>query len=154
MEPSLATLTVPLQFAFGVLAGLLATLAMDRAMGALPEGPTPPFVAAAVLTETTPRAAPERLAFVIHYLAGVFTGPLFVWLLLTSEGLFGRGVTATLVAAGVLYALMVGFFVLIPLAQVDLHPNRRSTVGRDWALSAAVYVAVLVPVVSVVFVLL
>lgn len=154
MDPSLATLTVPLQFAFGVVAGLLATLAMDRAMASLPEGPTPPFVAAAVLTETTPRAAPERLAFVVHYLSGVLSGPLFVWLLLTSEGLLGTGVTTTLVAAAVLYVLMVGFFVLVPLPRVDLHPNRRSTIRRDWALSAAVYVAVLVPVLSVVFAVL
>ncbi len=152
MAPSLATLTVSLQFAFGILAGVLATLAMDRVMGALPEGPTPPFVAAAVLTETTPRAAPERLALFVHYLSGVLTGPLFVWLLLTSEGVFGAGIRATVIAAVVLYALMVGFFVLVPLPRVDLHPNRHSTIRRDWALSAAIYVAVLAPVVSVVFV--
>ncbi len=154
MDPFLATLTISLQFAFGVVAGALATLAMDRVMGTLPEGPTPPFVAAAVLTETTPRAAPERLALFVHYLSGVLTGPLFVWLLLTSEGVLGAGVRTTIIAAVVLYALMVGFFVLVPFPRVDLHPNRRSTIRRDWALSVAVYVAVLVPLVSVVFVVL
>lgn len=154
MALSLATLTVPLQFAAGVLAGVLATLPMDRVMAALPEGPTPPFVAAAVLTETTPRAAPERLALFVHYLSGVLTGPLFVWILLTAEGLLGGGVRTTLVAAIVLYVLMIGFFFLVPLPRVDLHPNRGSTIRRDWALSAASYVAVLVPIIAVVFALL
>lgn len=154
MEPFLATLTVSLQFVLGVVAGAIATLAMDRVMAALPEGLTPPFVAAGVLTQSTPRAAPERLALFVHYFAGVLTGPLFVWILLTGEGVLGAGITTVLIAAVVLYLLMVGFFGVIVLPRVEIHPGRTATILRDWAISAAVYLAVLVPVVAVVFAVL
>ncbi len=151
MDSSLTSLTVSLQFVVGVIGGVIATLAMDRIMAVLPEGKTSPFVAAGVLTKTTPRAAPERLATVVHYLAGVLTGPLFVWLLFTSEGLLGSGLLTTLLAALVLYVLMVGFFAVVVLPQIDVHPDRTRTIRRDWAISAALYVAVLVPLLSVVF---
>ena len=143
-----AVVPVVLRFPLGVLAGAVATLAMDAAMARLPEGATPPTVAAGVLTESHPDAAPARLASAVHYLAGGLTGPLFVWLLLAGEALLGSGALATVLSAGLLLALMVGFFVLVVLPRAGLSRERRRTVARDWAVSATVYCAVLVPLVA------
>lgn len=141
--PSLA---VPLRLAVGVGAGGLALLAMDAAMARLDEGETPPSVAAGVLTGRPPEDAPERLASVVHYLAGLLTGPLFVWLLLTAEALLGGPSTAATVAATV-YALMVAFFVAVVLPRSRVAGQRLGAIRRDWAVSAAAYLLVLVPVV-------
>lgn len=145
------TTTVPpvLRLPLGVLAGVLATFAMDVAMARLPEGATPPTVASGVLTGTHPDGAPGRLASVVHYVAGWLTGPLFVWLLYAAEVAVGVGLLATLGATTVLFALMVGFFVVVVLPRVDLPAQRLRQVRRDWALSAAAYLVVLVPVVAV-----
>jgi hypothetical protein len=143
------TLTVSLQFVVGVVAGVVATIAMDLVMTRLPEGETPPFIASGVLTDSVPDDAPERLANVVHYIAGWLTGPLFVWMLLTSEGLVGgRSILATVVAAAVLYALMVGFFVVVVLPRSRPPSARIADIRRDWAISAAAYLLVLVPLVA------
>lgn len=137
------------RFPLGLVAAVLATLVMDRVMARLPEGETPPTVAAGVLTRSHPDRAPARLASVVHYLAGLLTGPLFVYTLYAAESVLD-GVAATAAAAVVLFVVMVAFFVVVVLPRPDgLSPNRRSQIGRDWAVSAAVYVAVLVPVVAV-----
>jgi hypothetical protein len=148
--PLVTTLSVPLQFVVGVVAAVVATFVMDAVMARLPEGETPPFVASGVLTETRPNAAPARLASVVHYVAGLLTGPLFVWLLLASQGLLGGpSLVATLLAAGVLYGLMVGFFVVVVLPRSAIAAQRVGAVRRDWALSALAYLLVLVPIVAV-----
>lgn len=145
-----ASLAVPLRFVAGVLAGVVATLAMDLVMARLPEGATPPSIAAGVLTGTSPDAAPDRLASVVHYLAGFLTGPLFVWLLFASEGVVGeRSAAVTMAAAVVLYVLMVGFFAVVVLPQSLVAGQRVGAIRRDWALSAAAYLVVLVPLVAV-----
>ncbi|MDS0222780.1 hypothetical protein NDI54_15645 [Haloarcula sp. S1AR25-5A] len=147
--PLVTTLTVPLRFVVGVAAGVVATVAMDLVMARLPEGETPPFVAAGVLTDTVPADAPNRLASVVHYVAGWLTGPLFVWMLLTSEGLLGgQSIIATALAATVLYVLMVGFFVFVVLPRSRLASARVAAIRRDWAISAAAYLLVLVPLVA------
>jgi hypothetical protein len=152
MDPlSLASpLATPLRFVLGVAGGVAAVLAMDAVMARLPEGETPPFVASGILTDSRPEEASGRLATVVHYLAGLLTGPLFVWLLLTGEGLLGGpSITATLAAAVVLYVLMVGFFVVVVLPQSRVDDDRLGAIRRDWALSALSYLVVLVPVVFV-----
>ena len=147
VEPT-ASVGVALRIVLGVLAGVLATLGMDLVMARLPEGETPPTVAAGVLTEQSPDTAPKRLASAVHYVAGGGTGPLFVTLLFLVEGLLG-GVSAVsyLVTTGLLFALMVAFFVGVVLPRPGLARQRVSAIGRDWALSAAAYLVVLVPIV-------
>jgi hypothetical protein len=152
MEPLTihTSLAVPLRFVVGVAAAVIATLAMDAVMARLPEGSTPPSVAAGVLTDRPPGEAPDRLAAVVHYLAGSLTGPLFVWLLFVTEGALGGASTvATLAAAVVLYPLMVGFFAVVVLPRSLVSTDRVGAIRRDWAVSAAAYLAVLVPVVAV-----
>ncbi len=150
LAPLVTALSVPLQFVVGVVAAVVATRVMDVVMARLPEGETSPFVAAGVLTENRPNVAPARLASVVHYVAGLLTGPLFVWLLLASQGfLGGPSLGTTLLSAAVLYVLMVGFFVAVVLPRSRIADGRRSLVRRDWALSAAAYLLVLVPLVAV-----
>lgn len=148
------TVAVPqpvIRFPIGLVGGVLATLAMDLVMARLPEGTTPPSVAAGVLTETHPDDAADRLGTVAHYLAGVGTGLLFVWLSLATELIAGGPSLATAaLTGGVLYVLMVGFFVVVPLPRAPgLAADRRRATGRDWAISAAGYLLVLVPVVTI-----
>mgnify|MGYP006300105859 CR=1 FL=1 len=142
-------LTVPILFAVGVGAGIVATLVMDLVMARLPEGETPMYIAAGVLTDRPPGGAPGRLAAVVHYVAGLLTGPLFVWLLFTSEGLLGTSVVSTLAATVVLLVLMVGFFAVVVLPRSRVDDRRRGAIRRDWSLAAATYLAVLVPLVAV-----
>lgn len=144
--PSLA---VPLRFLVGVGAGIVATLVMDFVMARLPEGATPPSIASGVLTTKSPSVAPERLATVVHYVAGLLTGPLFVWLLFASEGVLGeRSLTAVVLAAVVLYVMMVGFFAVVVLPRSIVTANRVGAIRRDWAVDALAYVLVLVPLVT------
>jgi len=149
LVPIVSSFAVPLRFVVGLVAAVFATLVMDIVMARLPEGDTPPYVAAGVLTETTPGEAHGRLASVVHYLAGGLTGPLFVWFLLSAEALLdGELLPAAALATLVSYPLMVGFFVLVVLPRSQLPAQRVGVVRRDWAVSAAAYLAVLVPIVA------
>jgi TRAP-type C4-dicarboxylate transport system permease large subunit len=146
-----APVSIPLRFAAGVLAGLAATLAMDLVMARLPEGTTIPAIPSGVLTELPPQDAPRRLATVIHYLSGLLTGPLFVWLLFATEAVLDGPSLVTTAAAGVvLYALMVGFFAVVVLPRSLVFEGRVETIRRDWAVCALAYVLVLVPLVALV----
>ncbi|TKX77003.1 hypothetical protein EXE53_28875 [Halorubrum sp. SD626R] len=128
----------------GPIVGLLATLAMDRAMPRLPEGQTAPRVAASVLTGVPVGDAPERLATWVRYVAGGGSGLLFVGLVAAVRAVLGVGTpAAAVVAAPVMLALMVGFFALVPLPRAEGLPRQRlAAIRRDWALSAAAYVVV------------
>jgi len=144
----LTALAPPLRISVGVVAGIVATRGMDVVMARLPEGETPPFVASGVLTEQSPDTAPARLASVVHHVAGWLTGPLFVTLLLFVEAVLGgASAAAYLVTTVTLLVLMVAFFVVVVLPRPGLPRQRVSQIGRDWAISAAAYLLVLVPLV-------
>ena len=146
----LASLAVPLEFLIGVGAAVVATFGMDLVMARLPEGGTPPFVASGVLTDRTPADAPERLATVVHYLAGGLTGPLFVWFTFVTAAVVEGAIATAVVSGVVLYVLMVGFFAVVVLPRSLVSAARVGAIRRDWAVSAAAYLLVLVPVVTVV----
>ena len=138
--------------ALGPVVGLLATVAMDRVMPRLPEGTTAPKVAAGVLTDTPVDAASTRLATWVHYAAGCGSGLLFVGLVAAVGAATGLGTAPTLAVGGTaMVALMVGFFALVPLPRArGLSRRRVVVVRRDWAIAAAVYVAVAAALVGVV----
>jgi len=124
---------------------------MDRAMARLPEGRSPTSVAAGVLTDRPPGQAPARLGTAVHYLAGILTGPLFVWLLFAGEAVVdGPSTPVTVAAAGVLYALIVTFFAVAVLPQSRVSDDRLGPIRRDWAVSALVYVLALAALVAAV----
>lgn len=138
------------RFPLGLLAGILATLAMDVVMARIDEGETPPTVASGVLTLTHPDRAPERLASVVHYVAGLLTGPLFVYVLYATEFLVGRSLLTTAVAAAVLFVVMVGFFTVVVLPRPDgLSTERRKRIASAWSYMALTYVIVLVVFVEI-----
>lgn len=143
----------------GAVAGLIATLVMDLIMPQLPEGETTPLVAAGVLTNTPPDEAPARLASTVHYVAGTGAGVLFVTIagiVATLSGAtavpdlgLGTALLALLVTAGIYPALMIGFFILVPLPRVRGFSRRRSRqVARDWAVCAVSYVVTLTTLLS------
>jgi hypothetical protein len=147
MLPALSTVPPVVRFPIGLVAAGIAVLGMDRLMAHTTEGMTPPFVAASVLTERPVDDAPSRLASVVHYLAGLGTGLLFAYFLLVAEQLTGVLSATTIVGTTVvLYVLMVGFFILIPLPRATgLDDTRRAQTGIAWAIAAAGYLFVLVP---------
>lgn len=145
-----ASLSAPALILAGIVAAVVATLAMDAVMARIDEGETPPYIASGVLTETHPDDAPDRLASVVHYVAGALTGPLFVWLVLVAEALVGSGVLAVVAATAVCYPLMVGFFALVVLPRSQgLARQRLRAIRRAWMVEAAVYLLVLAPLVGV-----
>lgn len=155
MLQTVAPVRTPVLFVLGIVAGGIATLAMDVAMARVSAGRMPPRIASGVLTGSHPDGATQRLASVVHYVAGALTGALFVWLLLTAETVVGPGPLAGLVAALALYPLMVGFFAIVVLPRsTGLARQRLRSIRRAWAIEAAVYVAVLVPLVTATGVLL
>jgi hypothetical protein len=137
--------------AIGPTVGLLATLAMDLVMARLPEGETPPKVAASVLTGESVDTAPARLATWVHYVAGAGSGLLFVGIA-AAFGSVLDGSVATLTAASVVQlTLMVGFFAFVPLPRATGVPlDRRARVRRAWAIEATAYVLVAALVVAAV----
>jgi hypothetical protein len=139
---------VPLLFAGSVVGGVGATLVMDLAMRRLPEGQTPPRVASGVLTDRPPDSAPRRLAAVVHYVAGALTGPLFAWLALAVAVAVEPVLLAVGIATAVCYLLMVGFFSVVVLPRARLPGQRKRTTARAWGIEAAVYLAVLAPLVA------
>jgi len=130
----------------GLVAGVVATVGMDVVMRFLPEGSTPPGVAAGVLTRTPPDESNERIAGFVHYSAGAGTGVLLAWLLLVARAVTGSRTVAAVGAGAALYALMVGFFATVPLPVSDCEDDRKPAVLRDWSVCAAVYTLVAVPV--------
>lgn len=151
---AISELTVSLRFLLGIIAAAIATMVMNYVMAELPEGNTPPRVAAGVLTMLRPEDAPRRLAWVVHYVAALLTGPLFVWLIFSVEALFSDTALSVAVSAIILYALMIGFFMIIVLPQSRVSASRVNTIRRDWALTAGGYLGVLVPLIGGVSLLL
>lgn len=160
--------TLGLQAAIGVgaFAGLLATILMNLPMQRLPEGSTPPFVAAGALTGEALSEVSAGLASLVHYAAGTLAGVGFV---LAAEGvetvvaaqggapgfdlvLVGTGllIVPHFIAAMVTFSVLFLFFayVVLPLFGKDA-ANRARQVRNDWAISAAVYTAALTVVLPV-----
>ncbi len=144
----MAASSVALRFAGAVVVGVLATKSMELVMARRPEGWTPPSIASGVLTGRPPGDAPDRLASVVHHVAGTLTGPLFVWFTFAGEAVLGPGLPTVAVAAVVLYGLMVAFFAVVVLPRSLVAAERVPAIRRDWALSAAAYLVVLVPIVA------
>lgn len=145
-EPT-GSLVAPLRILLALPAAVLATLAMDLVMARVPEGRALVFVPAAVLTGRTVDAAPGRLAAVVHYVAGLLTGPLYVVLLLLVEGVLGPSPVAYALSTAVLFGLMTGFFLGVVLPLPTLPRGRRAALRRAWVATATAYLLVLTPLV-------
>jgi hypothetical protein len=150
----------------GAFAGLLATILMNVPMQRLPEGSTPPFVAAGALTGEELSEVSEGLASLVHYAAGTLGGVGFV---LAAEGiervvtarggapgfdlvLSGTGIRLVphFIAAAITFSVLFLLFsyVVLPLFGKGAG-DRAPQVRNDWAISAAVYTAALTIVLPV-----
>lgn len=127
-----------------VIIGLVATVVMNLPMRRLHAGDMPPAVAAGVLTNTHPEYAPARLAATIHYVAGGGTGLLYLLVVqVFTVTVPGPQLIGTILAAVVVFGLMVGFFILVPLPRAGELPDRQlKQIKRSWGISTGVYVAV------------
>ena len=139
------------RFPIGLVGAALALFVMNLVMARLPEGETAPNVAAGVLTDTPTDGAHPRLATAAHYFAGFGTGLLFVYgSILLESVLDGASLLSVALTTAALYVLMVAFFVAVPLPRaLGVSDTRRPAIARDWAIAAAAYLGVLVPVVTV-----
>lgn len=136
---------LPARLVAGAIAGFVATLVMDIPMGRLPEGETSYYVAAGVLEGESLDSAPDQTATAVHYGAGTLSGALFVGVTAGIEQLLGTAASllAVLLAIVVQLPIMIAFFSYFVLVVYGRVPDERvPQVRRDWALSAAVYVAV------------
>jgi len=156
----------------GALAGLLATVLMNLPMQRLPEGSTPPFVAAGALAGEALSEVSSGLASLAHYAAGTLAGVGFVLVaelverFVRAQGgapgfdivLGGTGLLLVphLIAAAVTFSVLFVLFayVVLPLFGKEA-ASRARQVRNDWAISATVYtvaLTVLLPVLTLVLV--
>jgi hypothetical protein len=143
----------------GLVVGLVATVVMNVPMHRLPEGSTPPFVAAGALTGTEPAEVDPPLASGVHYLAGTLGGVFYTvvalgvesvggFRLLTPVG--GAELVPHLLAVLATFAFLVAFFAYLVLPTFGGSVRERSRlVRRDWVVSAGVYALALLVVVPV-----
>lgn len=139
--------------AVGAAVGLVATLGMNVPMHRLPEGSTPPFVAAGALTGTDPAEVAPSLASGVHYLAGMLGGVFYSVVALSVAGAstfrlltpVGRTLLVPhLLAVLATYSFLIAFFAYFVLPTFGgTARNRASRVRRDWVISAGVYALVL-----------
>jgi hypothetical protein len=155
----------------GALAGLLATVLMNLPMQRLPEGSTPPFVAAGALTGEALSEVSAPVASLVHYAAGTLAGVGFVLVAESVERFvraqggapgFELAITGTglllvphLIAAATTFSVLFLFFgyVVLPLFGKEAH-DRAGRVRNDWAISATVYMVALVVVIPLLTVVL
>lgn len=143
----------------GLVVGLVATVVMNLPMHRLPEGSTPPFVAAGALTGTEPAEVDPPLASGVHYLAGTLGGVFYtvVALVVESAGTFrlltpigGAELVPHLLAVLATYAFLVAFFAYFVLPTFGGAVRERTRlVRRDWVVSAGAYALALLVVVPV-----
>lgn len=148
--------------AIGAVAGLLATAVMNLPMQRLPEGSTPPFVAAGALTGEPLDEVDPKLASGVHYSAGILGGVLFTLLSLAFEGQLpftevialpfvaavagvGLRLVPLFLATLLTYGLLVAGFAYVVFPWFGKSATARAErVRTDWVVSAGVYVVALV----------
>jgi len=149
----------PLFLAVGVVAGVVAALVMDWPMSRQPEGFTPAYIAAGVLTRSPPADVRFRTAMIAHHLAGGLAGLLYALVALgvdrVSHGLspaIGVALHAHLLGVVVVVGFIYAFFahLVLPRAGGRPYEEQATAVRGQWLRSAVVYgltVLALVPAV-------
>jgi len=134
--------------AVGVLAGLLAAAVMDWPMSRQPEGFTPAYIAAGVLTRRPHESVGFRNAMIVHHLAGGLAGALYG---LLAFGLavvvppvtttVGLNLPAHLLAVVAVVVFIYGFFahVVLPRAGGRSYEEEATAVRGQWLRSALVF---------------
>jgi len=164
MEPltggfAMGTVPVAWFLAVAVIVGVVAALVMDWPMSRQPEGFTPAYIAAGVLTRTPARDVRFRTAMIAHHLAGGLAGLLYALVALSVHRVSpmlspGVGIAlhahllGVLVVVGFIYAFFAHF--VLPRAGGRPYEEQATAVRGQWLRSALVYglvMLVLVPAV-------
>lgn len=135
----------PLVFFVAAAFGLIATMVMDFVMDRLPEGRTPPAVAAAAVRGERPEDAGRGAVALSHYGSGTVAGVVYLGIFILLSMIVPDSTTMSLLAlagAGtIMFGLMIGVFFLGPLSHVGgLTAQRVGDIKRSWMISAGVYV--------------
>jgi len=141
-------------FGLSALAGLAAAVAMDYPMSRQPEGFTPAYIAAGVLTRRPPAEVTRRAALVAHHAAGALGGVLYALAALAlAAALPGPPVLAVggvpvlahvpAVVAVVVFVYLLFAHLVLPRAGGPAAAERATAVRGQWLRSALVYGAVL-----------
>ena len=153
------TVPIPWFLAIAVIVGVIAALVMDWPMSRQPEGFTPAYIAAGVLTRTPTESVRFRTAMIAHHLAGGLAGLLYALVALgvdrVSPGLspaVGVALHAHLIGVVVVVAFIYAFFAFLVLPRAGGRPyeEQATAVRGQWLRSALVYgvtVLILVPAV-------
>ena len=153
MEPltsGLAPGTVPIPWflAIAVIAGVVAALVMGWPMSRQPEGFTPAYMAAGVLTRASTQDVRFRTALIAHHLAGGLAGLLYALVALgvdrVSPGLspgVGVALHAHLLGVIVVVGFIYSFFahLVLPRAGGRPYEEQATAVRGQWLRSALVY---------------
>lgn len=147
------------RFAVAVLAGLGATVLMNVPINLFSHGNVPPRVTAAAVWRESVSEVTATESAAIHYAAGMAAGALFELVVVLVERfadvrvvVVGTLTLAEVVAAVLVAAFVFAFFtfVVFPYAGESLYRDgdARTTIVRQWAVSAATFglgLLVLVP---------
>jgi len=153
------TVPMPWFLAVAIIVGVVAALVMDWPMSRQPEGFTPAYIAAGVLTRTQTGDVRFRTAMIAHHLAGGLAGLLYALVALgvdrVSPGLspvVGVGLHAHLIGVVAVVGFIYAFFahLVLPRAGGRPYEEQATAVRGQWLRSALVYgltVLLLVPAV-------
>jgi hypothetical protein len=133
----------------GAVAGLVAAVAMDLPMGRQPDGWTPAFVAAAVLSRTAPADVSFGRASLVHHGAGVAAGALYGLVTFALTGavppISWAGVSLLAHSIGVVLVTLFiyGLFahVVLPRVGGTVYEERSTAVRGQWLRSSLVFAA-------------
>ena len=165
MEPltgglSPGTVPVPWFLAIAIIVGVIAALVMDWPMSRQPEGFTPAYIAAGVLTRTPARDVQFRTAMIAHHLAGGLAGLLYALVALGVDRVapgspaIGVALGAHLIGVIAVVGFIYAFFahLVLPRAGGRPYEEQATAVRGQWLRSALVYGATLLFLVPIVVV--
>ena len=154
------TVPVPWFLAIAVIVGVIAALVMDWPMSRQPEGFTPAYIAAGVLTRTPARDVRFRTAMIAHHLAGGLAGLLYALVALGVDRVapgspaIGVALGAHLIGVIAVVSFIYAFFahLVLPRAGGRPYEEQATAVRGQWLRSALVYGATLLFLVPIVVV--
>ena len=154
------TVPVPWFLAIAIIVGVIAALVMDWPMSRQPEGFTPAYIAAGVLTRTPARDVRFRTAMIAHHLAGGLAGLLYALVALGVDRVapgspaIGVALGAHLIGVIAVVGFIYAFFahLVLPRAGGRPYEEQATAVRGQWLRSALVYGATLLFLVPIVVV--
>lgn len=143
----------------GLGAGVLAAVVMDWPMSRQPEGFTPAYIAASVLTGQQPQEVSFSMAMIVHHLAGGLAGLLYALVVValsrvmpTLLSVGGIDLLAHVLGVVVVVSFIYGFFahLVFPQRGGRSYEEQATAIRGQWLRSALVFGATLLVAVPLV----